>query len=239
LKARLDAVPSPAERREAWREVLLAFLAATLACAVLYASRNLHPLLAGNLHAVVAIVFWALPTWLLERKGRFPSNYGLVWRPLIANMAWAVMAIVLVLPIFTVVFFLYYKAICGVMAAAWCRGFGLLAAYQRGWRLPPNLAQAAAAQFIVVAVPEEYFFRGFLQGRLRDVLPPGRAIAVSSVLFGLGHYLVDYDPNRLAVAFPGVLFGLLREWTGSILPGALFHATCNLFIETLHRTFFG
>jgi membrane protease YdiL (CAAX protease family) len=61
---------------------------------------------------------------------------------------------------------------------------------------------------------------------------------MSSVIFGLGHYLVDYDPQRLAVAFPGIVFGIIREKTGSIAPGALFHASCNLYIDALHRTFF-
>jgi membrane protease YdiL (CAAX protease family) len=50
--------------------------------------------------------------------------------------------------------------------------------------------------------------------------------------------LVDFDARRLAVFFPGLLFGWMRSATGSILPGVLCHASSNLYIEALHRTFF-
>ena len=44
------------------------------------------------------------------------------------------------------------------------------------------------------------------------------------------------EPAALAVFFPGLLFGLLRMHTGSILAGTLFHASCNLLIDILHRS---
>jgi hypothetical protein len=31
----------------------------------------------------------------------------------------------------------------------------------------------------------------------------------------------------------------MRARTGSVMAGTLFHAACNLYIECLHRTFFG
>ena len=39
--------------------------------------------------------------------------------------------------------------------------------------------------------------------------------------------------------FPGLVFGWMRARSGSILPGVLFHALCNLYIETLGRSFAG
>ena len=67
----------------------------------------------------------------------------------------------------------------------------------------------------------------------------GRALVVSAALFAVGHVLVDGNPIRLAVFFPGLVFGWMRARTGSILPGLLFHAMCNLCSEVLHRSFFG
>ncbi|HJZ86631.1 MAG TPA: type II CAAX endopeptidase family protein [Polyangia bacterium] len=220
------------------REVLLAFAGATAACALLYLARNLHPFLASYLHTFVAVVFWLLPMRLLERAGRDPRAYGLTWRPLGRNLVWALCAIAIVFPLFLLGFRLYYTVLCATLRPALCARWAPSLWRSAGVHVAPNFALTAAAQLIVIAIPEEFFFRGYIQGRLREVFAPLPAIALSSLIFGLGHYLVDYDPQRLAVAFPAVLFGILRERTGSIAPGALFHASCNLYIDALHRTFF-
>jgi len=99
----------------------------------------------------------------------------------------------------------------------------------------------------VVALPEEVFFRGYLLGRLEAVWPSrrslfgapvGAALVVSAVLFALGHFLVDFNPQRLAVFFPALVFGWMRARTGSVAAGALFHAACNLLSEVLHASGF-
>ena len=114
-------------------------------------------------------------------------------------------------------------------------------------RLPPDFALLALNQVLVIAIPEELFFRGYLQGRLEARWPPGRrllgagvgrALLLSSVLFALGHFLVDFNPQRLAVFFPGLIFGWMRARTGSIAAGAGFHALCNLLADVLHGSYF-
>ena len=47
---------------------------------------------------------------------------------------------------------------------------------------------------------------------------------------------MTFDPASLAVFFPGLLFGLLQRRTGSVLAGTLFHASCNVLIDVLHRS---
>jgi membrane protease YdiL (CAAX protease family) len=226
-------------RRGVIREVAIAFAIATAACAVLYAARNLHPQLAANLHALVAVVFWLLPLKMLDRGGRDAANYGLRVRPIGRNLVWAVGAMVVVFPLFLFGFRAYWALLCGMKwHLAMCSHWAPNLWRQTGIHVSPGFWKAALAQLVVVAIPEEFFFRGYIQGRLRDTFRPAAAIAMSSVIFGLGHYLVDYDPQRLAVAFPGIVFGIIREKTGSIAPGALFHASCNLYIDALHRTFF-
>jgi membrane protease YdiL (CAAX protease family) len=125
------------------------------------------------------------------------------------------------------------------------------------WRLPADFAMSAAAQVIVVALPEELFFRGYVQGRLEEALPAGwrlgrRAeVAVvaggttfmgarlgwawvaQAALFGLGHYLVTFEPQMLTRFFPGLVFGWMFARTRSILAGTLFHAACNLLMAVL------
>jgi membrane protease YdiL (CAAX protease family) len=58
------------------------------------------------------------------------------------------------------------------------------------------------------------------------------------VLFALGHVLVDFNPQRLAVFFPALAFGWMRARTGSLAAGAVFHALCNLLADVLHASFF-
>ena len=101
-------------------------------------------------------------------------------------------------------------------------------------------------QFLVVALAEEFFYRGFLQTRLREAFPQGRvwlgvkfgpAFWITQALFAVGH-LAEFHPWRLAVFFPAVLFGMLRERTGRLPAGIAFHALCNLAIFTLEASAF-
>jgi membrane protease YdiL (CAAX protease family) len=99
-------------------------------------------------------------------------------------------------------------------------------------------------QVVVIALPEEAFYRGYLQSRLDDAwgtklrvagaaLGPG--VLVASAVFALGHMATIHVPARLAVFFPALVFGWLRARTGGIGASLLFHALCNLFSEALGR----
>jgi membrane protease YdiL (CAAX protease family) len=112
-------------------------------------------------------------------------------------------------------------------------------------RAPPDLASFALAQLVVVALPEEALFRGYVQTRLADAFPTTvrlLGVRVSPVallgqaaLFGLMHFAVDLAPERLAVAFPALLFGLVRTWRGGIGAALLVHALSNLYADILVR----
>jgi uncharacterized protein len=97
---------------------------------------------------------------------------------------------------------------------------------------------------LVIALPEEAFYRGYLQTALDDAKPPrvrvlgapvGVGILLTSTLFAIGHVLTEVHPNRLAVFFPSLLFGWLRARTGGIGASIAFHAACNLFASYLAR----
>lgn len=53
------------------------------------------------------------------------------------------------------------------------------------------------------------------------------------MLFGLGHYLVTFQLGMLTRAIPGLAFGWMYARTRSLLAGTLFHAACNLVMETM------
>jgi membrane protease YdiL (CAAX protease family) len=97
-------------------------------------------------------------------------------------------------------------------------------------------------QLVVVALPEELFFRGFLLGLLERRFPPkrrvlgggiGLALVLSALAFALIHLPKDGDPRALATFFPGLLFGWMRSATGSILASTLTHAGSNIVVKML------
>ena len=113
-----------------------------------------------------------------------------------------------------------------------------------GWLL--NLI---LVQLLLVALPEEVFYRGYLQTRLDGLLGPTSSllgarirpwsIVATSALFAVGHFLVIPHPQRLAVFFPSLLFGWMRCATGSVTAAVLFHASCNILVEIAARLYAG
>jgi len=82
--------------------------------------------------------------------------------------------------------------------------------------LPPltRLVAAPLFTFFFIAVPEEIFFRGWLQNLLQRRWPPNRALLLTAVLFGLSHFnkRTAYFNWRyvLLAALAGVFYG--RAW---------------------------
>jgi uncharacterized protein len=244
------------QRRRVLREALLVFGGATLLCALFWQLRFVSPFFHNNLHALIAAVFLYLPTLLLLRRREDFAAYGLTVRPIGRGLKIFLLAALIVFPLFSIGLYGYYRVVCSaarthrslVPAALRSLCVHFAGSWRRArWRLPPSFAQMVLAQLVVVALPEEYFFRGYLQSRLevcwpskRRLLgaPIGPSLVGASVLFALGHLLVDFNPLRLAVFFPGLVFGWMRQASGSILAGVLFHAASNLTSELLHTVLF-
>ena len=76
-----------------------------------------------------------------------------------------------------------------------------------------NLLAAVVVTFLLVAVPEELFFRGILQNLLESRLGRAAALVTASILFGLSHYhrggRFDWKYILLA-AVAGIFYG--RAW---------------------------
>lgn len=90
-----------------------------------------------------------------------------------------------------------------------------------------------------VAIPEEIFFRGFIQGRMNLFFGKnfvllgtrfGWGLLISSILFMLIHLPQDITIIRFLTFFPGLIFGFVRERYGSIFPAVIFHAMSNTFM---------
>lgn len=142
---------------------------------------------------------------------------------------WAIGVALVVLPPFWVGWVHFWKPAGGFRAA----GVG-------------TLADDALGQLLVIALPEEAFYRGYLQSALDDAWRPrfrllgadlGPSLLVTSGLFALGHLATELDANRLAVFFPALLFGWLRARTGGVGASIALHALCNLFASYLARSY--
>lgn len=109
--------------------------------------------------------------------------------------------------------------------------------------LPPDLWSMVLKNVFLVALPEELFYRGFLETRLERLwptkrfvlgVPLGRAVIVASALFALGHWLGEWgNPARLAPFFPAFVFSMLTRKGGSISGAVLYHGLSNAFSATL------
>jgi len=225
-------VPLAALRRVVAKEVGLVFAGATLLVSVLYRLRGI-PFVESNIAVVAAVAFLYLPALLLWRRGHELEDYGLRFRPIgLGLLLWMALT-VLVLPPFGFFYDLFVNRLCPqlLMKIVVCP-----TPIAKTLRLPPQLPLLILSQVLVVALPEEFFFRGYIQQRIGEVMTARRAWLVQAALFALGHYLVTFHPASLLVFFPGLLFGVLRILSGSVLAGTLFHATCNLVMEILHRS---
>lgn len=111
---------------------------------------------------------------------------------------------------------------------------------------PLSIADELFGQALVIALPEEAFYRGYLMTALDDRWGTPWSIAgaklgwgwiASSAIFALGHALTITNVERLAVFFPALAFGWLRARTRGIGAPALFHVLCNVLASTVERGF--
>ncbi len=118
--------------------------------------------------------------------------------------------------------------------------------FELSMHLPENILTLVAYHTFFVAIPEEFFYRGYIQTRLNEVferrfllwgIPFGHGLWIAALLFAFGHSLVVVQWWHFAIFFPGLLFGLLREKTGGVLAGAFFHAACNVMVHVLDTAY--
>lgn len=108
--------------------------------------------------------------------------------------------------------------------------------------LPDALPAKIVSFTLFIGLPEEYFFRGYLQTELDTVFGKpyrlfgihfGFGLIAASLLFGGVHTLFGAGWPGLLTTFSALLFGWLREKTGSILAPTLYHGLGNLIYLTL------
>jgi membrane protease YdiL (CAAX protease family) len=231
----------------ALRDALTAwFVVAGLVAALVQINVTL-PLIGHLGSAFVAVLFLYAPVVFAWKRQEELDDYAFHVEPVGRGLKYAGITIGIVFPIFVVGYFAFYEIACksDLLAHLVPRGFcsryhGLDALHAP--KLTMKLAEFCAVQLVVVALPEELFFRGFLLGLLEKRFPPkhrflgggiGIALVISAAAFALIHLPKDGDPRALATFFPGLVFGWMRSATNSILASTITHAASNILIRFL------
>ena len=89
---------------------------------------------------------------------------------------------------------------------------------------PLDVALLVLMTVVLAPLTEEVFFRGLLQGALRDRLGPVWAVVIASAAFGISHFQLVQFP---ALVLVGVVHGFLVLRTGRIGPALWSHAAFN------------
>ncbi|MGQ0507910.1 MAG: myxosortase MrtX [Myxococcaceae bacterium] len=201
----------------------------------------------GVAKLVATVGFLYLPLLAMERRNEDYEDYGVSLRKWREDLKLFAILAAIVAPLFFACFWGFAELLQHLPPRLASIISPLTGHLEFRPRIPDRFDSWIVDQVFVVALPEEFFYRGYVQTRLRDAWPQGRmflgarlgpAFWITALLFALGH-LAIFQVWRLAVFFPALLFGWMRERTGTVLGAALFHAACNLYEQFLEASFFG
>lgn len=203
---------------------------------------------AAGLRGVILEIAWLIPavffTFLIpwafrSRAGWGWSHFGLDlthWRELLLV---GVIGFSLILPIDLIITWLNMERYIEIWKA---QGADLtLIARLPLWQL---LLLGLIGQPILTVLrsvlPEEFFYRGYIQGLLATAVGPALAFGVVAIEFSFGHYFAVPGGWFFALqTIPSsLLFGFLYLTTGSILPGIMAHLLANLILSYLTFAYF-
>ncbi len=196
--------------------------------------------------AAVPVLFMYTPVWSCRLRGADPDVYPTALPPL-RDPEWReALRLAVILAVVVFVPFVAGYHVWQTMILPWVQDLlhiRLLPVLPRlQWIWPSSPITLVAYHLFFVAIPEEMFYRGYIQSRLDEVHPPrwrvfgtlvGPGLIVTSILFALGHSFVVFQWWHVFIVVPSLAFGWLRARTGGIIAGAFFHAWCNVAVSTL------
>ena len=182
---------------------------------------------------IVPVLFMYAPVWLCSLRGVSSWDYHLSVPAFRDGQAWfTALKIAAVVSVMTWVLFIpiyhYYMTIV----------------WEKSWVgvLPEQLLLTVMYHLFYVAIPEEFFYRGYFQTRLNEVFSKdwnvfgvsmGWGSIWANVFFAFGHSVVQFQWWHFSIFLPGMLFSWMREKTNGVLAGAFLHAGFNIGIVVL------
>jgi membrane protease YdiL (CAAX protease family) len=91
----------------------------------------------------------------------------------------------------------------------------------------PLTATMAAHHLLLVALPEEVFFRGYLYDAFEEA--GWEPVLPVALLFAIGHFVIAPSAFRLLTFFPALLLGWGRKGSGNVYVPTAVHYLFNLF----------
>lgn len=210
-----------AKQKNLVREALVAWAVVIFVSGVCYHLQDI-PLIAGNLALITAVLLLYIPLGIHLQKREKISYFDQNFQDVKNSVSLFFLTSIVIFPLTFFVNHLYQQ--------------GLGHSYHGG--ILPDVWRTLVTQVVLVALPEEFFFRGYLQGRLRRVCgktrlflgaPVGFGLVLTAVIFAVSHSLITYQWWHILIFFPAMVFGWLKEKTGTVFAPVLFHAACNVF----------
>ena len=220
-------------RRSLLIELAVVTAAVLVACRLLMTVRGIVSgpwFLTDFLTTSIYIVLLYVPIEVMLRRGR-PMDFLDRGAAQVARSvaAFAVAAIVIFPPFV-------------VAAHLWQGMFGMRFA---------GVAELPALPFVawtvlIVAPVEEFFFRGYFQSAMNRICRRrwrflgarfGWGLVITALVFAFAHSVIFFRWWHFSIFFPALVFGYLRERTGSITAPALFHAASNILMDWIARSY--
>ena len=224
------------EPKKVWIEVVAIWVVA-IGVIFLFKLLSFVPFIQENLWGIAGLVFLFLPIEWLYRKKEHPKNFGITWKHLGQGAMWAGILMVLGFPLYIPAYKWWFSEFMQV------RGMSP----EFHFALPGDFWKEVVGFVFLVAMPEEVFYRGYMQTRLDSIFKGrvrilgaqvGWALVITAAFFAVGH-LVEPRPDKLGTFFPGLIFGWMRARTGSVGGAVIFHAGCNIWAQILRYGYFG
>lgn len=218
-------------RKSIFWELAIVTAGLLVATHVLYILRG-NALVAKSLSTAVAVLFLYVPILMLWIKKR-PIDF-LDWsiKAFSRSLGYFLISSIIIFPLFFVGAYFWQMYVMGYKTFVFATF--------------PNILNVSLFQILLIALPEEFYFRGYFQTMLNRVwLPRWRILGtglgypwiITALVFAFAHSIVYYQWWHFSIFFPALVFGYLRERTGSITAPILFHAVSNIAMDWLGRSF--
>src|SRR3989338_1502019 len=205
-------------------ESLILLLLTLIICKIIYECRFL-PWVHQYLSTLTALLLIYIPFSYMWWRRLALDFIERDFKSMIRSLEIGIIFSVIIFPIFLLANNLYQEL--------------FLASLYRGWYYP-EIVQFSVYQIFLIAIPEEFFFRGYIQSQLNRIFPPnfslfglrwGWSIPLTALIFAFSHTFITFQWWHFSIFFPGLVFGVLREKTGGLMAPIFFHTLSNVIVQ--------
>jgi len=210
------------EDRALLKQTLILWMATMLGIRLLH-ELSRFPVFRDYVMLGTALLLIYAPVWILWRRKERIDFFESSWGQLARSIGWFLLVSAVIFPLLEIAN-RYYQD--------WFLHRRYLGGNFKG------LANAALFQLLLVALPEEFFFRGYMQYQFDRIWPKkwrllgvrvGWSLVITSLIFAFSHSLIHRQWWHFSIFFPALVFGWLREKTNAITASILFHALSNVY----------